>query len=330
MKILFSILASVLFYSASSQKIEMWLDSSFRHVKSNPYYYAVNEDKGDSGWFLQAWYIKDKTLAYEAWFEDKNADKPNGHYSSFYPNRRLKTEGDFIYGKKEGPWVTYNIDGMMTDSSNYYDGLLSGVQMKWHPNGILSDSLFHQAGNNATVVKWNDEGYLISAGMIDIKGKKSEIWNYYNTDGIRIGSEHFSNGERVKIVCYDSLGQKLPDDKCADHKVHFPGDDASWLSYFKKTFRESSISYNGLPEGKYVVKVAFTVDEKGNLADIRALTKNGYGLEDELLRVFQKSPTWIPTMVWGRAKATKLTYTLHYYMNASRQYSVMGFMMIDK
>jgi protein TonB len=42
------------------------------------------------------------------------------------------------------------------------------------------------------------------------------------------------------------------------------------------------------------------VDEEGKISDIRSLSKNGYGTEEEVLRAMRFSPDWIPAKQNGR------------------------------
>jgi protein TonB len=42
------------------------------------------------------------------------------------------------------------------------------------------------------------------------------------------------------------------------------------------------------------------VNENGKLSDIKPLTKYGYGMEEEVVRLMKTSPDWIPAMQNGR------------------------------
>ena len=48
----------------------------------------------------------------------------NGHYTAFYADKRLKEEGDFKKGLKQGVWKTWNEKGALTSSVTWDDGLL--------------------------------------------------------------------------------------------------------------------------------------------------------------------------------------------------------------
>ena len=57
---------------------------------------------------------------------------------------------------------------------------------------------------------------------------------------------------------------------------------------------------NGAPAGKYTVYVQFIVDREGNISEVKALTNNGYGMEDEAVRVIKRGPKWTPAVQNGR------------------------------
>ena len=47
-------------------------------------------------------------------------------------------------------------------------------------------------------------------------------------------------------------------------------------------------------KGYYTVVVQFVVDIDGRISDIKPLTKHGYGLEEEAVRVLRKATKWEP------------------------------------
>ena len=57
---------------------------------------------------------------------------------------------------------------------------------------------------------------------------------------------------------------------------------------------------NSAPAGRYSVEVKFVVDVEGHVSDIVALTKHGFGMEDEAIRVIRKSAKWEPAVFEGR------------------------------
>jgi protein TonB len=57
---------------------------------------------------------------------------------------------------------------------------------------------------------------------------------------------------------------------------------------------------NNAPEGSYTVVVQFIVDKGGNISDVKGLTKHGYGMEEEAIRVIKRGPKWTPAIQNGR------------------------------
>ncbi|HET9432867.1 MAG TPA: energy transducer TonB, partial [Chitinophagaceae bacterium] len=57
---------------------------------------------------------------------------------------------------------------------------------------------------------------------------------------------------------------------------------------------------NFAPEGTYMVIVQFVVDKEGHITDIKPLTKFGFGMEEEVIRIMKKSPRWVPASQFGR------------------------------
>ena len=57
---------------------------------------------------------------------------------------------------------------------------------------------------------------------------------------------------------------------------------------------------NGAPDGTYTVVVQFVVDKEGNISEVKPLTRHGYGMEAEVIRVIKKGPQWIPAIQFGR------------------------------
>ena len=44
----------------------------------------------------------------------------------------------------------------------------------------------------------------------------------------------------------------------------------------------------------------FVVDKEGSISDVKALTKNGYGTEQEVMRLVKIGPKWTPAIQYGR------------------------------
>jgi protein TonB len=83
----------------------------------------------------------------------------------------------------------------------------------------------------------------------------------------------------------------------AETEPSFAGD---WQKFLQKNLDATVPVKKGVKPGTYKVEVQFIVDETGKLSDITPLTKRGFGMEEEVVRLMKTSPDWIPAKQNGR------------------------------
>ena len=89
-------------------------------------------------------------------------------------------------------------------------------------------------------------------------------------------------------------------------EASFPGGQTSWSKYLVRNLRTDVPANNKAKPGRYTVVVQFVVSADGELSDVKALSKQGFGMEEEVIRVLTKGPKWIPAKQNGRnVKAIK-------------------------
>ncbi len=76
--------------------------------------------------------------------------------------------------------------------------------------------------------------------------------------------------------------------------------NGNWKQYLERNLVPDIPVNNSAPAGRYSVEVKFVVDVEGHVSDIVALTKHGYGMEEEAIRVIRKSARWEPAVFEGR------------------------------
>lgn len=72
-----------------------------------------------------------------------------------------------------------------------------------------------------------------------------------------------------------------------------------WHQFLLRNLRGDVASNNNAPPGRYTVLIQFVVDKEGNVSDIKPLTKHGYGLEEEAIRVLKNATKWEPAIQNG-------------------------------
>ena len=83
-------------------------------------------------------------------------------------------------------------------------------------------------------------------------------------------------------------------------EADFKGGNDAWIKFLKKNLNGDIPVDNGAPTGRYTVLVKFVVSKDGSVSNIKALTKNGYGTEEEVVRIIEKSGQWTPAIQNGK------------------------------
>ncbi len=110
------------------------------------------------------------------------------------------------------------------------------------------------------------------------------------------------------LFCFTNLTAQVPqppppiDSVMLDNKIFtkveveadFPGGNDAWRKYLIKNLNPDVPANNNAPVGKFTVVVKFVVSKDGSLSGIQAETNMGYGMEQEVLRIIQRSGNWAP------------------------------------
>lgn len=83
-------------------------------------------------------------------------------------------------------------------------------------------------------------------------------------------------------------------------EASYPGGEQAWRSFLEKNLNANTPVDNGAPTGKYTVWMQFIVDKDGVVSEITPLTKMGYGMENEVVRIMKKAGNWQPATQNGR------------------------------
>jgi len=95
----------------------------------------------------------------------------------------------------------------------------------------------------------------------------------------------------------------------------FPGGEHAWLSYLQKNLNANVATDNNAPQGSYTVWVEFLVAKDGTVSNIKALTNHGFGMEQEVVKLFDKGQKWLPAIQNGKKvnayKKQPVTFVIH-------------------
>jgi hypothetical protein len=111
----------------------------------------------------------------------------DGVYKSFYPNGKLKSESNWVHGRRTGIASYYFKSGVLQSRSHLTNGLLNGTALQYYQNGILSQKGVYTNGTQTGITLlfdsltgkpverhiYNQAGQLIYLNDYDKQGKPS-------------------------------------------------------------------------------------------------------------------------------------------------------------
>ncbi|HEV7333421.1 MAG TPA: hypothetical protein VGN63_20470 [Flavisolibacter sp.] len=302
MKTHLTALSLLLTLFVSAQKREEFFDISFKPAKAGGYYYVVTEKK-DSGWYREAYYVSQQTMAMKGWYKDEACTIAHGPVDWYHPTKYPQSTGNYVNGKKEGRWLVYNDKGYLIDSSTYSNGHLAGISYRWHSNGMLQDSLNFDGNGNGVQVSFYDDGNLSSAGRWTADTAKTGRWKYYHKNGKELAVEEYADGKLQLCNCFTETGQSLDTADCKEKEAEPAGGLGGWQRFLSQGLQrilEVKANSRVWPAGQRTVAIRFIVEKDGTLSSFRPLTENGKGMEEEVIKLLQRSPRWTPGRQWGR------------------------------
>lgn len=307
MRLLYLMILLLLCGPAMAQKKEEGFDFNFKPTDAiPPRYYVITEKKNDL-WQREAWYLPEKTIAMEGAYKDEACTVPHGLFKWYHPTRYIRETGTYANGKKEGAWMRYSDAGLMTDSAWYEAGRLKGVGLSWHPNGMQSDSSNFDGNGKGVRISWFDDGAPSSAGYIINDTAKDGRWKYFHRNGTLMATEEYVRGESKNCRCYDEAGKELPAKDCEERDADFEDGERGWIRFVQRNLRADVPVRNKAPLGQYTVLMQFIVETDGTVSNIKAMTRFGYGMEEEVERMLKKAPRWTPAQQFGKkVKAYRL------------------------
>ncbi len=170
-------------------------------------------------------------------------------------------------------WIKSNKLNCISFTNDTLFSKVTGLLRRYYENGHLKDSSFYA----------NPTGELTNSYRYYESGK---IWAHYIAgEGNRKESQegYAEDGKPIKNFI-------------VGREATFEGGMPVWIRYLQKNLKSETAEKNGARAGTYQVIVRFIVNKNGTISDVRAETKWGFGMEQEVVRVIKNSPKWIPAI----------------------------------
>lgn len=178
--------------------------------------------------------------------------------------------------------------------------------------GAAYESTTYKAGSGVVknILRFSDPTYKLRSGLSRSYYETGQLEDssYYKENKMVLSYYYHPNGKIWVVYTYDpdtgkettiatdSTGVKMEPFVYAI-EASFPGGEEAWIAFVSENINNRVPVKKKAPAGRYRAIVQFIVETDGSVSNIQPLTKLGFGIEEELMRVIKKSPKWIPA-VW--------------------------------
>jgi antitoxin component YwqK of YwqJK toxin-antitoxin module len=261
-------------------------------LEGNKYHvfeYAI----GDSAPQAQAYYLDSAFLVKDS------------TYIEYYSFRawQLKTRGNYDHGKKVGKWITLSGKGTILDSSLYNrEGKLHFQEEIYESGLVQSLTRLDSMGQGKSTGTWED-GTKEHTGQF-MNWKKTGNWQYYDQKGILRDVETM-NADTVTVAYYYDINGKNPVAQKPPYEEDpkYPGGYMRWNDYVNRSLEDKQLPRDYV-DGKVhgVVEISFTVDEQGNVLNVRVRRSLQPQLDAIMVRIVSDSLGWSPAHSHNRTE----------------------------
>jgi hypothetical protein len=297
--LLLLILASGMTGHVSAQKTTKYYDFSWKETDVSHARFVSIVERTDSGWHRLDYFVQGPTLQMEGWYEDSAEKVGTGKFTWGYPDNKLKMTGRYLHGKRQGLWLVYHPNGMMADSVFYDAGNPIGTELRWFRDGTPSDSSVNNPDGSAVEVSWFDNGNPSSAGRYSGGHKMNGRWQFFHDNGKLSAIELYDNGKLQQKQYFDENGQAMIDTITKDKEAMFTGGINAWLKYLGNHLHFPS-NYTITNGDEAAVVLTFTVDTDGTVKDAYISVPFHAPFEKEALYTVLHSPKWQPAIDHNR------------------------------
>ncbi len=169
------------------------------------------------------------------------------------------------------------------------------------------------------------EGKVVIKFIVDEEGNLSNfepltsLGNGLEEEAIRLIKNStpwkpaIQNGRKVAFEVKQEIDFVLSKQTAAqetDEDAQFPGGADAWRRYLEKNLDANVLAKNGAPAGQYPVKLTFNVHAGGSITNVVAKTSNGYGSEEEAIKLIKKGPKWVPAKKDGSFVDSEVNQTI--------------------
>lgn len=249
------------------------------------YYRVVSIDTSGKIQYLVRDYYMSGQLQMTGAYKSISPDNKTGTFKYWYENGQCQLVCSYMNNMLEGEYLEYYNNGKIKNKKTYKNGLLDGTEKSWTSEGFL-----------AKVVEYKD-------GV-----KHGRFLTYYD-NGQLIRKDIYRNNRFIKGNCYTREGK---DTSYFEYFImpKFKGGLEGFKKFILDGIEYPEIARYNREEGQVYLK--FTVDKEGNVIKSKIIKADKEYFNEEVMRVLELSPKWIPGRKDGRLIDVSITIPISF------------------
>jgi len=273
------------------KKFDRYLDKEAKIKFFN--YFQVVEKKGKE--YVFKTFNPDKiVMPHYKTYQDEELQTLDGSYKEWYDNGNLWKEGSYENNKKSGKWSFYNHpEGRLTKYGIYKNGVEHGDWFWVDSIGRITSQYHYQNGElDGEYLKYDTVGNVFKKGIYKVgEEMKSEIIDSTYQE------KEWTEIDIMPILkeCSDLKGAKR--EACRE---------TQFMRYIYSNIKYPENARTNGVEGKALI--GFVISKEGKVTEIKVLRGISNDIENECLRIIEKSPEWSPGTSQG--KPVKVYYNI--------------------
>jgi antitoxin component YwqK of YwqJK toxin-antitoxin module len=141
---------------------------------------------------LWRYFAEDGTLQSEGEFVD---GKKNGPWTTYFPSGKVASKGEFRNDQPTGKWENFFEDGTISSAGEFEDGKKDGYWKSFTAGGKLKSEATYDKGSGE-YHEYHENGRLKVKGRIENE-KRQGPWEFYYQDGKKEGSCEYDKGKGI-------------------------------------------------------------------------------------------------------------------------------------
>ena len=262
---------------------------------------VFKEHPGDELYRVERYILDPYKLDAVCYSIDSKGEYFHGQYTAYYLNGAKLDSGNYIKGKKEGEWISWQTYGKPKSIQHYKEGKMIGTNLVWNREGDIIDSTMLDENGDGISTEYFPSGRIMAKGNFK-SGQRTGNWTFYYPEKPQLKSMEatFEDGVLVTGTCYTEAGTVDTVDCVLEKKAEFPGGSAAWKNYLAEKI--SNMDFRKYMKGiaKYTAIVSFRISRNGTVSELKVEHPDNSELDKLALKVIAGSPAWLPARKYNR------------------------------